>query len=186
MQNWKYQGVSHCLDQFFCIIRQINFNVYISCKTFKRLRKVMTHFYMRSFLLIQLLKRLPFPFDIQFITFSFNYLFYSKFLLTIFLQFFLVKSSSNFITIQVTNNISARNCIFNFTNNKNVFWPIWSVYFSKNVFLFWNSNMITKFKFRVFFIKIFILFSIRIIRNINRFHFNNFMSCVIVYINNNI
>ena len=124
-----------------------------------------------------------FPFDIQFITFSFKYFFYSKFFLTSFLLFFFVKTSSNFCTIQVTNNITPQNCIFNPTNNKNFFWPIWSVSFSKNVFLFGNSNMVTNFKFRIFLVTIVVVFRIRIICNVNRFHFDGSMNCVIVLIN---
>ena len=94
----------------------------------------------------------PFQFEIQFITFSFKYFFYSKFFLTSFLQFFFLKTSSNKLTIQVINYIISRNCICNFTNNKNFFRLIWSVSFSKNVFVFSNSNMVINFKFRILFI----------------------------------
>ena len=127
---------------------------------------------------------IAFPFDVQFTFFSFKHFFYSKFFLTTFLQFSFIKASSDFFTIQVTNNISSRKCIFNFTNNKNIFLPIWSVSFSKNVFIFWNPNMIANFEFRIFLIRIFIVFSIRIRCNANRFHFNASVNCVIVFINN--
>ena len=53
-----------------------------------------------------------------------------------------------------------------------------------NVFVFLNPNMITNFEFRIFFITIFILFSIRIRCNLNSFNFNASMNCVIVFINN--
>ena len=109
---------------------------------------------------------MPFPLEVQFIPFSFKYFFYSKFFLTNFLQFFFIKTFGNFFTIQAFNSISPRNCIFNFTNNKNFFGPIWSIFFSKKVFVFWNFNMVTNFKFTIFFIKIFIVFSIRIITSL--------------------
>ena len=38
---------------------------------------------------------IPFPFDVQFITFSFKHFVYFKFFLTRFLQFFFIKTSSN-------------------------------------------------------------------------------------------
>ena len=101
----------------------------------------------------------PFPFYVQLITFFFKYFFYSKFFLICVLQFFFIKTSSNFFPIQVTNNISPRNGISNFTNNKIFFLPIYSIYFSKNVFILSNSNVVTSFKFGIFFIKIYIVFS---------------------------
>ena len=127
---------------------------------------------------------ISFPFDVQFVTFSFKYFFYSEFFLTSFLQFFFIKISSNWFTIQVTNKISPRNCIFNFNNNKNIFWPILSVSYSKNIFVFLNPNMITSFEFRIFFARIFNVFSIRIVCIVNRFHFNASMNCIIAFINN--
>ena len=45
------------------------------------------------------------------------------------------------------------NCIFNPANNKTFFWPTWSIYFRKSVFVFWYSYMITNFKFRIFFVR---------------------------------
>ena len=56
---------------------------------------------------------ISFPFDIQCITFSLNYFFYSKSFLTSFLQFFFIKTSNNFFTIQIINYVCTRNCIFN-------------------------------------------------------------------------
>ena len=52
-------------------------------------------------------------------------------------------------------------------NDKNFFWPILSISFIKNIFAFWCSYTISNFKFEIFFIKIFILFSIKIRCNIN-------------------
>ena len=39
-----------------------------------------------------------------------------------------------------------------FFNHKNSFRPIWCVTFWKNMFIFWNSNNITNFKFRIYLI----------------------------------
>ena len=119
--------------------------------------------------------------SIQNTTFSFNYHFYSEFFSICFLQFFLIKSSSNFFTIYITNKTRSWNSIFNFANNNNFLWPIWGISFSKNVVLFRNSDMITYFKFGNFFIRVNIVFSIRILCNISQFHFNNSMNCVIVF-----
>ena len=55
-----------------------------------------------------------------------------------------------------------------------------SVSFSKNVFVFWYLNTITNFKFRVFFVRIFIIFNIRIRCNVNWFHFYCSISCVMM------
>ena len=114
----------------------------------------------------------------QLVSFSSNYFFHSKFFAISLLQFFFIKSSNNFFTFQVTNNIGPWNCIFNFANYKNFFWLIWSISFSKNASVFWDSN-ITNLKFRILKIKISIIFSIRISFNINGFHFNSSMECVI-------
>ena len=54
------------------------------------------------------------------------------------------------------------NCILNFANNKNFFWSILSISFSKNVFVFCYSDMITSFKFRIFSTEIFIVFGVGI------------------------
>ena len=75
------------------------------------------------------------------------------------------------------------NCIFNFANNKNFFWPIRSISSSKNVFVFRNSYTITYFKFRIFFIRTNIEFGIRIRFNIYRFYFDSIMVCVIMIFN---
>ena len=63
------------------------------------------------------------------------------FFLITFLQFFFIKTSSNFLTIQITNSINPTNCIFNFINNNTFFWSIWSISFSKNVFLSPTLNL---------------------------------------------
>ena len=56
-------------------------------------------------------------------------------------QFFFIKRSNNFFSIKVFPDISPRNNVFNFFNNKNFFRPIASVSFTKNVFTFWYSYM---------------------------------------------
>ena len=85
---------------------------------------------------------ITFPFDISFITFFLDYFFYPIFLLISLLQFFSIKCSNNFLTIEIINNICPRNCIFNFFNYKNFFRPIWCVSFSKNIFVFGNSYIL--------------------------------------------
>ena len=114
----------------------------------------------------------------------FNCFFYSKFFLISFLQFFFINTSNNFFTIKIINKISPWNCFFNFFNYKNFFWTIRNISFCKNIFILRNSNIITNFKFRIFFIWMLIVFSIIIIRNFNRFLFNSSMNSVILFINN--
>ena len=89
---------------------------------------------------------IPFPFDIQFIAFSFNYVFYSNFFLTTFLQFFFIETSSNSFTISVTNYIKPRNFIFNFTNKQIFFWPF-GAYPSAKAFLSNESLSNNRFSF---------------------------------------
>ena len=76
-----------------------------------------------GFLSIQLLNELLYPFHLTYnlSPFLLSIFFYSKLFLTSFLQFFFVKTSTNFFTIQITNSIRPRNCIFDFINNKNFF-----------------------------------------------------------------
>ena len=116
-------------------------------------------------------------------TFSCKYFFYSKFLLISLLQFFFIKCSNNFFIIEVINSIFPWNCIFNFTNNKNILRPIWCISFRKNIFLCRNSYEITNFKFRIFFMNFFLKINIWIIFNINRFHLNCSMICIIILTN---
>ena len=86
---------------------------------------------------------------------SFYYFFNSKFILICFWQFFFVKSSNNFFSIKIINNICQRHNVFNFLNQKHFFWPIWNVTFCKNIFTFWYSNKITNFKFKIFIVNVF-------------------------------
>ena len=98
------------------------------------------------------------------------------------LQFFFIKCSNNFFTIEIINNICSWNSIFYFTNNKTFFRPVWCVSFSKNVFVFWNSYMITNFKFRIFTINFFTRVNICIIFNIYRFYLSCSVICIVVFI----
>ena len=66
---------------------------------------------------------------------------------------FFVKCFNNFKTFKIT--LIPQNSIFNFCNHKTFFKPIWNITFSKNVFIFWYSYMITNFKFRIFFVILF-------------------------------
>ena len=115
-------------------------------------------------------------------TFFLKYFFYSKFFLISLLQLFFIKCSNNFFTIKIINNICPWNCIFNFTNNKNFFRPIWHVSFSKNIFIFRNSYVIINFKFWIFIVNFFFEINLCTIFNIIRFHLNYFMICIIIFI----
>ena len=95
------------------------------------------------------------------------------------LQFFFIKCSNNFFTIKIINNICPWNCIFNFTNNKNFFRPVWCVSFSKNIFVFWNSYIIANNKLRIFIINLIFKINTCIVFNINRFHLNCSAVCII-------
>ena len=75
-------------------------------------------------------------------------------------------------------------CIFNFFIYKHFFRPIWSVTFGKNVlvFIYLYPCMITNFKFRIFIIVFIPRVDICTIFNMNMFHFNCSLICVIVFI----
>ena len=98
---------------------------------------------------------ITFPFGIYFIAFSFYSYLNSKLFLICFLQLFFSKRSNNFFIFKIASNIWPRNSIFNFCNNKSFFRPIKNIVFCKNVFVFWYSNNITNFKFRIFIINFF-------------------------------
>ena len=78
--------------------------------------------------------------------------FHSKFFLICFSQLFFVKSSINFFSVMILYNICPRNSIFYFFHYKKFFRSNWSVTFCKNIFIYWYSNNITNFKFRIFII----------------------------------
>ena len=68
----------------------------------------------------------------------------------VFLQSLFVKHSNKFFLAKIINSLCPRHGIFHFFNHKNFCWPIWSETFYKNIFVFWYSNTITNFKFRIF------------------------------------
>ena len=113
--------------------------------------------------------------------FFLKYFFYYKFFLICFLQFFFLNCSNNIFTIKINNNICPWNWIFNFANYKNLFRPIRSISFSKNVFVFyiftWSLVLNLGSLALLFFPK-----SIYIIFNINRVHFNCSVICVLLYL----
>ena len=137
MQNLKYQRVLNFLDQYL-MQNLINYNINIPTKTSERLRKVLSQFHTRSFLLTQLLNELSYPFHLTYnwspfllITF-----FHSKFFLIYFLQFFFIKCFSNGFTIQVTNIIISWSCILNSTNKKTSSDQFWIYPLAKILFYF--------------------------------------------------
>ena len=67
-----------------------------------------------------------------------------------------MKRCNNFFAIRIANNICPRNNIFNFFYHKNFARSIWHVTFCKNVVVFQYFYMITNFKFKIFFIILFI------------------------------
>ena len=140
--------------------------------------------YTMSFLPIQLLNDLLYPFHLTynlspffFITFSiWNYFWF------VLMQLFFVKSSNNSFVVKIINNIIPRHNIFNFFNHENFFGTIWSVTLSKNVFTFWYSKNITNFNFRIFFIILFSRVNICAWFYISSFHFNCTIICTVVFI----
>ena len=106
-----------------------------------------------SFLSIHLLKELWWPFHLTyltFITFSLDYFFNSSLCLNCFLQFFFTKRPNNFFSIKILYYTRPQNSIFNWLNHKNVFIPIRSGTFCKNISIFWYYYMVITFKFKVF------------------------------------
>ena len=59
----------------------------------------------------------------------------------------------------------------------------WSAAFWKNIFVFWYSHMIPNFEFRIFLIMFYILLSIRLQLNIERFQFHCSAICIVVLVN---
>ena len=80
--------------------------------------------------------RVAFPFNMQFIAYSFYYFLNPKLFLICFLQFIFGKRSNNFFAIQITNSICPRHNVFNFCNKNNFFRPIWNITFCQSVVLF--------------------------------------------------
>ena len=105
-----------------------------------------------SFLSIQLLNELSWPFRLTYSLSPFRFIAfcYLKYFLVCLLQFLFIKRSNSFFVVKVIHNIFPWNSVFDFCNHKNFFWPIGSVSFSKNVFVFRYSYMMTYFKFIIF------------------------------------
>ena len=106
-------------------------------------------------------------FDIQLITFSSNYFFYSVLFSMFFLQFFFLKLSKNFLSIKIANNICPQQTPFKFFSHKDFVRPFSSVTSSKIDFIFWYYYVMINFEFRIF------LFIINQITSLSIFSFWN-------------
>ena len=141
--------------------------------------------YTMSFLSIQILKELLYPFRSTHTLFPFLFITFSilNYFLICFLQFFFITRSINFFSIKIINNMCLSHSIFNFFNYRNFFRPIRSVTLCKNVFIFGYPNYITNFKFRTFTINFFTRVNICVWFYISRFHFNCTMVLIVIFIN---
>ena len=140
-----------------------------------------------SFLSIQLLKELSLPFQLTYSLSSFLFITFSTlnsfWFVFFFLRFFFAKHSNNFFAFKITNTTCLGHSVFIYFNHKNFFRTIWKIAFCKNVFIFWYSNNITNFKFRIFINNFFTRVNIFALFYINRFHFNCASTCIIIFIN---
>ena len=141
-----------------------------------------------SFLSIQLINKLLYPFHLTynlspFLLMTFTILNSFWFFFFFFLQLLFKKRSSNSFFVKIINNICPRHSIFYLFNHKNFFRPIWNINFCRNTFVFWYSNNITDFKFRIFIIILFIRVNVCAWFYINGFHLNCAMICSITFIN---
>ena len=135
----------------------------ISTKWFIWFSKVLNHFYTRefssikSFLSIQLLNELWYPFYVTFSILNPSwFVFRSSF-----------SKNINLLRLRWSFNIrhlSSLRSLISYSHRKknltaiitkNLFRPIWNISFSKNAFIFWYSSMIKSFRFRIFIIKFF-------------------------------
>ena len=137
-----------------------------------------------SFLSIQLLKELSYPFHLTyslspslFITFSTLNSFWF-----VFLQSFLwnVPTISSSLRLLIT---CPQQSIFYFFNHKSFLRPVWNTVFCQIVFIFSYSNNITNFKVRIFIIYFFNRVNTCVLFYINKFHFNCASICIITFIN---
>ena len=85
-----------------------------------------------------------------------------------FFEFFFVKHPNKFFACKISNKKCLRSSTFNFCKNKNFFRPIWNIAVCENVFIFWYSNNISNFKFRIFIINFLIRINICVWFYINR------------------
>ena len=86
---------------------------------------------------MQILNELSYPFHLTYSLFLFFLIYFSVLnpFWFVFLQFLFIKGSNNFFTIKIIINIYQWNFTFNFFNDRNFFWSIWSAAFSKYFFL---------------------------------------------------
>ena len=82
---------------------------------------------------------------IYFISFSLHYFFNSELCLIYLLQFFFIKPSNNFFSINIIYYIRPRNSFCNIFNHKKLCHSNFERNLSENVFLFWNTYMATNF-----------------------------------------
>ena len=143
-----HQHLLHFLNLFF-LHNKSNSTFSFPPKDFSFLKYSLIYIF--SFLSIQLLKELLWPFHVKYssLSFHFYYFFNCKLFLICFLQIICVKLSISFFTVKITNSICPRYSIFNFFNHKNFFWIIWNMAFCKNIFVFWYFYMVTNFRFRI-------------------------------------
>ena len=98
------------------------------------------------------------------------------------MKFFFIKTFSNFFTIKVTNQVHETVFLILLTTKTSS--DQFEVYpLAKMILYFQNPNMITNFEFGIFFIRILVLFTIRIRCNVNWLHFYCSVNCAIVFIN---
>ena len=108
-----------------------------------------------TFLPIQLLNQLSCPFHLTYGLSPFPFIIFLtlNYFWFVFCNF-LCKTFQQFLCPYFTNNMSTEK-FFKLFNHKNFFRLIWNIAFCQIVFIFWNSNNITNFKFRVFIINFF-------------------------------
>ena len=82
----------------------------------------------------------------------YHFLFVFWTVLDLILKFFFMRHSNNFCKIKFFFYIYLYYSVFNFFNDKNFTWPIWSVAFWKNILMFWYYHIIPNFKFWIFII----------------------------------
>ena len=107
----------------------------------------------------------------------FDYLFYPKFLWVCFLQFFFIKFSNNFFTIEIINNVCS---LFLTSLVTKLYCDQFWIYFL--CFCILKFLQIANFKFMIFIINVFPIVNISIIFNNNRFHLNCSMTGIVVFI----
>ena len=122
------------------------------------------------------------------VSFLFNifplyYFFNFKLFLICFLKFFSTKRSNNSPPWRSLIIIVHDTVFLAFLITKSLFRQTWMVTFCKNVFIFWYSNHITNFKFRIFIINSFTRVNICDCFYINSFYFNCTMLCIIIFLN---